>query len=91
MVHSTLRPFLRRALMIARPDGVAMRARKPEVRVARRRVPRLVQPIDVFELATTVSGVRAGAMPVPGRRAGARVRPVCVEGERGDECGGGDV
>ena len=74
LVHRTLRPFLRRALMTARPDGVAMRARKPDVRVARRRVPRLVHPIDVLELATTVSGMR-GAV-IPGRRVGARDMPV---------------
>ena len=77
-VHKTLRPFWRRALMMARPDGVAIRARKPDVRVARRRVPRLVHPIEVLELATTVSGAREGAGPTPGRRAGARVRPVGV-------------
>jgi len=73
-VQSTLRPFLRLALSTPRPVGVAMRARKPDVRVARRRVPRLVQPRHVLELATTTRAPRPGAEP--GRRAsGAREAP----------------
>ena len=78
LVHRTLRPFLRLALSTPRPVGVAILARKPDVRVARRRVPRLVQPRQVLALASTVSGVRAvveGLAEVAGLRAGARETP----------------
>lgn len=84
LVHRTLRPFLRRALSTPRPVGVAILARKPDVRVARRRVPRLVQPRQVFALASTVSGEREGEeveglVEVAGLRAGARETPGGLE------------
>ena len=88
-MHRTLRPFLRLALSTPRPVGVAILARKPDVRVARRRVPRLVQPRQVFALASTVSGEREpveGLVEVAGLRAGARETP----GGGGGGGGGGD-
>ena len=81
-----MRPFLRLALSTPRPVGVAILARKPDVRVARRRVPRLVQPRQVFALASTVRGEREpveGLVEVAGLRAGARETP-------GGGGGGGD-
>ena len=74
-----MRPFLRLALSTPRPVGVAIRARKPDVRVARRLVPRLVQPRQVLAFASTVSGEREemeGLEGVAGLRAGARETPV---------------
>ena len=74
-----MRPFLRLALSTPRPVGVAIRALKPEVLVARRRVPRLVHPRQVLALASTVRGERevvVGLVEVAGLRAGARETPV---------------